>query len=237
MFDVYMKVTPKHMESYRVTGSMTDVLPLPAAVTPEMYLGFARSDLRRPYRRNRVNAVGNAKRGLHLHVDVVAEAFGIARLSKKNRRGFPDRLAFLTRCGLVTPAILTKLNRFRNVVEHDYAIPTMDAVLDFLDVVELFLAAGRKVRTDFPRQTHFGRSLGPSSKSRLPMCVAIGIEPSTGLVRVAECASASPDRREPMKYMLATTPAAEAFWAAATSMTVDQGDKFFDWISLVASRI
>jgi len=140
----------KDMAKYTVTGKMTDSLPLPSDTTPEAYLTFARADLHRPYRRNRINALSNVKRGLHLQVDVLTDALGIGKLPKKERQYFPQKLNFLSRCGVVAPSILQRLNRLRNTVEHDYIIPEIQDVQDFVDVVELFIKSSTPCLVSFP---------------------------------------------------------------------------------------
>lgn len=221
----------KDMAKYSVTGRLTDSLPLPTTATPEMYLDFARSDLSRPYRRNRINALSNAKRGLHLHVDVLADALGLAALPKKERHGFPQKLTFLSRCGLVTPAILRRLNLLRNSVEHEYIIPDLQETQDFLDVVELFLSSSRASRTSFPHQTHFGlRHQGrPGS---LPL--SLGVQVRLGAAEIRFLPSDS-GKRDSLKSMIYAPNDADSAWETAEGICVASDDIYYDWVSLLMS--
>lgn len=216
---------------------MTDSLPLPSAASPEMYLQFARSDLRRTYRRNRVNAFSNAKRALHLQIDVLTDAFGLKALPEKERRSFPQRLDFLSRCGVVAPKILKRLNRLRNMVQHDYYIPERQETEDFLDVVELFLASSQAIRTSFPYQTHFGWRHRTRSPNRLPVSFGIQIRPGTGEIRFALAEAGESDRRASLKIIASSLRGqADTPWSTARVMCVADGKLYYDWISLIVSR-
>ena len=223
----------KDMARYSVTARLTDSLPLPTTATPEMYLAFARSDLRRPYRRNRINAVSNAKRSLHLHVDVLAKALGLLVLSKKDRRNFPQKLDFLSRCGVVTPAILQRLNLLRNAVEHDYTIPDFRQAQDFLDIVELFLRSSGTLRTSFPRQTHFGLRHQDRLGS-LPL--SLGVLVSLGAAEIRFFPSNS-GKRDSMKIMTYAPDDANSAWENTERLSVASGDVYYDWVSLLMSGI
>jgi hypothetical protein len=218
------------IETYRVTGKLRGPLALPGEATPEMYLDFAKSDLRRPYRRNRVNAVTNAKRGLHLQVDALSSALGIAALPKKDRRSFPQRLAFLSRCGIVTPTILERLNRLRNEVEHDYIIPDYQDARDFLDVVELFIDASSAYRVSFPHQTHFGLMKRRKTSSAMPKSLAVRIYSGLGEIRFLGFLT---DEHESLRIMVDQQNPA---WDQAEALSISDGAEFYDWIAILLSK-
>ena len=218
------------IKAYRVTGKLTGPLPLPGEATPEMYLNFSKSDLRRPYRRNRVNAVSNAKRGLHLQVDVLSNALGIAALPKKDRRSFPQRLAFLSRCGIVTPSILDRINRFRNEVEHDYIVPNHQDARDFLDVVELFIDASSAYRVSFPYQTHFGLMKRKVMSSAMLKSFAVRIYSGVGEIRFLGFLS---DEHESLRIMVDPRDPA---WNQAEKISIYHGAEFYNWIALLMSK-
>lgn len=77
-----------------------------------------------------------------------AYGFGASR----SRSTFYYRLEFCKSCGIVGPRILRKLNRVRNAVEHEYYVPSQSEVEDFIDVVELFLAATDRYLKNFPKE-------------------------------------------------------------------------------------
>ncbi|WMO23924.1 hypothetical protein NI374_06680 [Vibrio parahaemolyticus] len=130
-----------------------DKVSYPVETTPRVYLDFAIEDFEssseEKQSRTLVNALSNAKRALHLQVETIAKSLGFVQ----QKRGFPNfhaYLGFCEKCGVVTPRILKKLNTVRNAVEHEYYIPTESETEDFIDVVELFLAATDKFIYQFP---------------------------------------------------------------------------------------
>lgn len=135
----------------RWTTSSSEALALDGDVSPAMYLEFAKIDLREnDGLRSLVNAVSNAKRSLHLQSELISDALGVRSLAPKGQISFPKRLGFIRDCGVVGGSILNKLNRIRNAVEHDYIIPDEMVAQDFIDVVELFVAASERLVKSFP---------------------------------------------------------------------------------------
>ncbi|MEC4728980.1 hypothetical protein HWQ46_26055 [Shewanella sp. D64] len=128
-------------------------LEYPVATTPRHYLDFAIQDMEESgeikSERSLVNTLSNAKRALHLQVETIAKGFGFPT----PERGYPNfhrYLEYCQKCGVVTPKILKRLNTVRNKVEHKYYIPTESEAKDFIDIVDLFLAATDKFIYQFP---------------------------------------------------------------------------------------
>lgn len=111
-------------------------------------IDFTESDTQRHY----VNAVSNAKRALHYQVDALAEAFGFQKFGGVNN--FPSKLDFLGRCGVSAHSIIRRINKFRNSVEHDYHFPTKDEAEEYLDIVDLYIQATRKIAQNFPEKAY-----------------------------------------------------------------------------------
>lgn len=132
-------------------------LELPEGIQPKSYLEFANMDIMSSDEpRCLVNALSNAKRALHFQIELLTDAFGISHTVKKTKYvSFPERLKFCSKCGIVSPRILAKLNKVRNEVEHDYYLPARDEVEDYIDIVELFLAATDRFFYQFPSDIEF----------------------------------------------------------------------------------
>lgn len=115
------------------------------------YLQFAEDDLNDGHtQRHLINAVSNAKRALHMEVETLSTAYGVNESNKKFC-SFPQRLAFLSRAGLFAkPRLLAKLNKLRNVVEHEYHVPTLEEAENFVDIVDLFINAMQRHRHRYP---------------------------------------------------------------------------------------
>jgi hypothetical protein len=124
--------------------------------SPSTYLEFSRKDLQDDnLTRSWVNSVGNSKRALHLQVEIICKIFGWGELYTKKIVGFPERLKFLEKSGVISPRILAKINKNRNKIEHDYYFPSKDEAEDYADIVELFISATNKFIENFPTEISF----------------------------------------------------------------------------------
>ena len=132
-------------------SSSPDTITCEGKPSAEKYLRFAVEDLKAGKDpRNVINAASNAKRALHLRAELLSEAFGIHIKYPQNIIHFPRRLDFLRECGVVGGSVLNKLNKMRNEMEHEYLEPTADETQDFIDIVELFIAATAIIVSSFP---------------------------------------------------------------------------------------
>jgi hypothetical protein len=147
-------------------------------ISPSTYLRFSKEDIaEEKSNRNLINAVGNAKRAFHLRVEMLCDAFGWQATHATNRiYGFPERLSYLSKCGLLSPNILKKLNRKRNIIEHDYYIPSCDEVEDYIDIVELFLMATKSFLNEFPADVAYELEKDEYYEESLMLPENIGIE-------------------------------------------------------------
>lgn len=135
----------------RWVSSSSETLEFDGAVSPELYLNFAKRDFSESDGlRSLTNAISNAKRSLHLQSELLSDALGIKSITPRGQISFPKRIGFLRDCGVVGGTILNKLNSIRNTVEHDYIVPDAIVVQDFIDVVELFVAASERLIRSFP---------------------------------------------------------------------------------------
>jgi hypothetical protein len=86
-----------------------------------------------------MNALGNAKRALHLTIDSLLNAYGL--LACNTKINFPKKLELLDTAGLISLSILSTLNLERNVMEHEYRVPSSLRVQELIDVGRLLLLA------------------------------------------------------------------------------------------------
>lgn len=126
---------------------------------PSDYLKFADEDLAGgDCMRRRINALSNAKRALHLEIELLTNALGFAA-SKPKKSNFPCRLEFVANCGVAAPSIVKKVNGLRNLVEHEYVRPGREAVEDYVGVAQLFVAACDPYVRAFPCLREFDHGL------------------------------------------------------------------------------
>jgi hypothetical protein len=112
-------------------------------VSPEQYLQFAAEDLEAESKHSAINALGNVKRALHETVDSLLQGYGLLALNR--RLSFPRKLELIDAAGLFSLSILNTLNEERNLMEHDYRVPTHARAQEALDVVRLWLLATRRL--------------------------------------------------------------------------------------------
>lgn len=144
-------IAPEHIAEYYPICKSYGYYSCRRDVLPSTYLEYARADaLELDEPRFRINAVGNAKRAFHLQVEILCDAFGWKAQGGRKGANFGQLLDYLGKCGVLSPNILRKLNSTRNKVEHEYLIPSMDQVEDYVDIVELFLMATKSLLDHFP---------------------------------------------------------------------------------------
>lgn len=86
-----------------------------------------------------INCLSNCKRAIECQVDALLFSLGVYEKSKKKGWNFHKKLEILNQFGIVSPRILKKINKHRNLLEHDYLLPDQEKVTDALDVAILFL--------------------------------------------------------------------------------------------------
>ena len=96
-------------------------------ITPKEYLSYAKLDLDEQYGHHLINALCNAKRAFHCQLDII-----LKNLARKTANSFLSKKKLLEELGIITPRILEKLNRQRNILEHEYTKPSLEEVSDFL---------------------------------------------------------------------------------------------------------
>jgi hypothetical protein len=136
-----------NQENTQIASWAKERLKVPFDVGAHDFLRFGRSDFRTGSLRGRVNALSNAKRAIDCQIDSLLFAFGLLSLSRRQHWNFPAKMKTLKHIGVVTPEILRKIVRRRNVLEHEYHSPGNDEVEDALDIAELFI----KYTDDFLR--------------------------------------------------------------------------------------
>ncbi len=114
-------------------------------IRPEEFLQFSENDISDNEPRGLVNGLSNAKRAIDSQVDEVIRCLLIRPEVLKQ-----PKLEILSDLGLVAPRILRRIRDSRNLLEHEYRLPTKQQVEDAIDVATLFVTACRKTFFLFP---------------------------------------------------------------------------------------
>ncbi|EIK45579.1 hypothetical protein O59_002257 [Cellvibrio sp. BR] len=198
-------------------------------IDPAKYLSFSKKDLEiEKSERTFINAISNAKRALHLQVETISKAFGFKSRKSKNNVNFHDHLEYCEKCGVLTPKILKSINKIRNAVEHDYYIPTEVETEEFIDIIELFLAATDKYVCQFPESLDI--AVSSASKNNHPALDKISLEPYTGEIKLQLCIF------EPSDEDLQSIESYKIYLEKNCLTIPSSNEEYFLWIKLLISK-
>jgi hypothetical protein len=106
-------------------------------VTAYEYLKWALEDLSEGNsERNRINSLSNIKKALHRRVDTLIKYLWL----KPETKYFPSKLSTLKNVDVFIPGIIDRINRNRNLSEHEYiAAPDIEDIEESIVITEFFL--------------------------------------------------------------------------------------------------
>lgn len=206
-------------------------LDLPENISPRKYFDFAIEDLNSESilsERVKVNAFSNLTRALHFQIEIIADAFGFQNLSNAKYSTFPQKLEFCKKCGVVSPRILIKLNKIRNLVEHAYHIPDESEVTDYFDIVELFLAATDHFIFQFPTEIEI--SISEKLNKGLPDIFSVMLPPNEGIIYLlSRSANIKKDKRH--------SDFNDYLENCSIKISVKEEPYYYKWVKLIIDNI
>ncbi|MGN7989964.1 hypothetical protein ACTJKC_21650 [Pedobacter sp. 22226] len=122
---------------------------------PSEFIGFAEIDLQSEFEHKYINALSNAKRALDCQADRLLKLFGFYKESQDKFWGFPKKIGLIQEFDLIAPRVLNKINKTRNLMEHQYIKPKPDQVEDFIDIGALFIASTDHYVTHFRKNVEY----------------------------------------------------------------------------------
>jgi hypothetical protein len=125
----------------RNSMKMSEDLKTDFDILPQDFISYAEVDLASDYEHNIINALSNSKRALDCQLDILLLSFGYYKKSQKYQWNFPKKIDLMTELGLIAPRVLKKINKQRNLLEHQFVKPNRESVEDFLDITMLFIAS------------------------------------------------------------------------------------------------
>jgi len=123
-------------------------------ISPQDFIKYAEFDLASKYEHNIVNALSNSKRALDCQLDSLLFSFGYYQKSQKGFWSFPKKLDLIKDFGVIAPRVLKKINKQRNLLEHQFIKPEKETVEDFLDIAMLFIASTDQYILRFVDELH-----------------------------------------------------------------------------------
>lgn len=139
-FDDFKVFLRSHLASCDLDGGVGSFPRFPQyELMPQDYLTYAIEAISNPTDANRINCVGHLKRAAECQADTFLHVLSLAKRSQT--RNFPRKMETISKLGLIPSRSLTKLNTVRNKIEHEYAIPAIDDLELYFDLVAGFVAA------------------------------------------------------------------------------------------------
>ena len=126
-------------DSPTIDSTGSDNVETPFSIKPDEFLIYAENDLKIDDEHHIINCLSNVKRAIECQIDSLLIGFGLFERAKKQNWNLPKKLKVLNEIGIVSPRILNKINKLRNLLEHGYSIPNREKVEDALDVANLFI--------------------------------------------------------------------------------------------------
>lgn len=130
-------------------GAVGTQIESPFSLRAEDFLDFAEIDIKGDHVKDIINALSNAKRSIENRMDLLLYAFGYDLNEMMN---FPSKLDELNKLGIIAPRILKKINKIRNLLEHNYEKPDKEKVEDSIDIAILFIEYTNKFIYNFRYQ-------------------------------------------------------------------------------------
>lgn len=121
-------------------------------VDPRDFLEQAEQDFEAGGKSALLNSITNSKRAIHCQVDQALRSLGI----DTGQMHLPQKVELLTSMGFVVPRILKKVNRARNLLEHEYQTPDEATVEEALDLALLFIETTNRRLDIFEDEFYIG---------------------------------------------------------------------------------
>ena len=104
-------------------------------LSPRDYLAFAEEELNKNTSVSLINCVAHLKRALDCQLDSFFHVFNLFNLFKKRNLKIEKKLQFIGAIGYLNSRSLIRLNSIRNKMEHHYAIPEIEDIEVYFDLI------------------------------------------------------------------------------------------------------
>jgi hypothetical protein len=104
---------------------------------PFEYLDYAKRDVAKGDTQGAINGISNAKRAIHLTIDIFFKLLGLENAYYRAR--FPAKLELMELLNAFPTQLINNLNQKRNLVEHKYLAVAPEEAKEFVHIAEMFL--------------------------------------------------------------------------------------------------
>lgn len=107
---------------------------------PHSFLDFADKELEhKESDRHLINCVSHLKRAAECQIDTFLSVCNLYNTVRKNNLGFDAKLDFLKSVRVFDSRTLSRFNTIRNKIEHEYAIPHIEDIEVYYDLVSALI--------------------------------------------------------------------------------------------------
>ncbi|MCX6175266.1 MAG: hypothetical protein NTZ27_10985 [Ignavibacteriales bacterium] len=126
----------------------------PKGIDPIEYILYAKADLISKDVHGSINAIGNAKRAVHLLIDSLLEITGLSH--NFSSRSFPQKLDIIEKSEFFPTILIKSLNEERNIIEHEYQKISFEEARKFVAVAEMLQLLCYPILKRFINGIHIG---------------------------------------------------------------------------------
>ncbi len=137
-------------------------------INPEEFVDFANVALETPGKQSIVNSLSNSKRAIDCQLNKVLFCFGLNKI----KLDFPSKINTLQELGIIAPRILSKINKQRNLLEHEYKCPSREQAEEAVDIAMLFIGASNRILETFVDNFIIGNKSMFDEHYRLNNCIS-----------------------------------------------------------------
>jgi len=107
---------------------------------PHSFLEFADKELsQKEVKQHLINCVTHLKRAAECQIDTFLYVCNLYKIVTKNNLGFDAKLKFLKDARVFNSRTLSRFNTIRNKIEHDYAMPQIEDIEVYHDLVSALI--------------------------------------------------------------------------------------------------
>lgn len=133
-------------------------------LTPDNFLNFAKDEYKLLDKKGLVGALSNSKRAIDCQIDWIISYLGFDHLKfneskypevkllidefehmKNNSKDLTMKLRFIQALGIAPTFLISKIRKVRNKLEHEYTLPSIEDVIESIEVAELFINATENI--------------------------------------------------------------------------------------------
>lgn len=140
-------------------------------ITPADFLRFAHQDFNSGDKKGLINGLTNAKRAIDCQIDKFLSCIGYTpnlelppnakeyikrRIVLKSRTDFPQKLRLLYALDVAPIGLISKIRGLRNLLEHEYKLPSEHEVTEGLEIATLFIGTVNNILNSFVSEFFIG---------------------------------------------------------------------------------